>query len=288
MDLARIRVRERYLRRTRCTRLQELDRAPVGKIGNRQTGNRCKRPPIVERRGHERLPCLRQKLAPHPLFIFGSRSRLERGLLRGEVAELRLVLHTCGEVSRDLREPNQRARLWVTERRDRDVGPEARAVFAQTPALVLETPLTRRDLELPFALTRGDVLGWVEDREVFSDDLPGRVALDPLGARVPRRDAPLRVEDENRVVLHAFDEQTKAPRSLLARSPLGLEHLSRAIQFGEHRDLRFEHRGFDGLLHDVNRAARVRTQDALPINVDRGHEDDRSAAPERGRAPSHL
>ena len=76
----------------------------------------------------------------------------------------------------------------VAQRRDDDVRPEARAVLADAPALVLEASVLRRLAQLELREMLGDVFGRVEDREVLADDLVGAVALDALGAGVPAQD----------------------------------------------------------------------------------------------------
>ena len=98
-------------------------------------------------------------------------------------------------------------------RGDHDIRPEARPVLAKTPPLLFETAVPPGDDELLFALARLDFFGRIEDREVFSDDFFGRVPLDALGAEVPRRNAPLRIQHENAVVEDALDEE---PHALLA------------------------------------------------------------------------
>src|SRR5690606_28969648 len=50
-----------------------------------------------------------------------------------------------------------------------------------------------------------------------ADDFLRRIALDPLGALVPRRDVSARIQHEDRVVLHALDH---APEPLLALAQL--------------------------------------------------------------------
>jgi hypothetical protein len=52
-----------------------------------------------------------------------------------------------------------------------------------------------------------DGLGRIEALEGLTHDLVGAIALDALGAEVPGRDAPLRVQQEDRVVADALDEQ---------------------------------------------------------------------------------
>jgi hypothetical protein len=116
------------------------------------------------------------------------------------------VLAALGEVARDFRKAAQHA-VFVVQRADDDVGPEARAVGAHAPALVLEPPQARGLPQLdgrPIAVAR---LLRIEIREMLADDLVGLVALDALGALVPGLDDPLRVEDEDRVVLDALDER---------------------------------------------------------------------------------
>src|SRR5262249_29421173 len=70
-----------------------------------------------------------------------------------------------------------------------------------------EAALFGRDFQLPLALAGERVLLGIEAREVLSDDLVRSVALDPLGAGVPRGDVALGIEHEDGVVLDAFDEE---------------------------------------------------------------------------------
>jgi hypothetical protein len=77
---------------------------------------------------------------------------------------------------------------------------------------VMPALLARGALDLawrPRRLAGGDVFGRVEAREVLAQDLLRRVALDALGARVPARDPALGVEQEDRVLPHARDEQVQ-------------------------------------------------------------------------------
>src|SRR5690606_30057831 len=108
------------------------------------------------------------------------------------------------EVARDLGKAQQFAVL-VTQRGDGDARPELAAVRTHPPALVLEAPLGGGHLELvlgPAALRRGRR---IERGEMPADDLPGRVALDALGAQVPGADVAGGVEDEHRVVAGLLD-----------------------------------------------------------------------------------
>src|SRR6185369_14849666 len=74
-----------------------------------------------------------------------------------------------------------------------------------------------------------------ELREVMTDDLLRAIPVDALGAHVPGRDVSGRIEHEDRVVLHAVDQQPVALLRLEARGLLVL----RALAIGEvARDLR--------------------------------------------------
>ena len=107
------------------------------------------------------------------------------------------------------------APLRVADRGDDDVGPEAAAVLADPPALLLVAAVAQRQLELVLGVPRLLDLGRVEDAEVLTDDLVGGVALAALGSRVPAGDAALGREHEDRVVGDGLDQQ---PEALLARA----------------------------------------------------------------------
>jgi len=119
-----------------------------------------------------------------------------------------------GEVARHLGEPAQRAAV-IVQGGDHDVGPEPAAVLAHPPALLLEAAVAARAAQfLIRPAARGD-LGRIEHREVPADDFRGLVALGLPRAGVPADDMAAGVEHEDRVVLHAFYQQTE---SLLAHA----------------------------------------------------------------------
>ncbi len=97
----------------------------------------------------------------------------------------------------------------VADRRDDDVRPEARAVFAHAPAFVGVAPLRARLCEDARGL-RVALLGRVEDRERLAHDLLLGPTLQRAGSCVPRGDATVAVEHEDRVLLHRFDEPLEA------------------------------------------------------------------------------
>jgi hypothetical protein len=122
-----------------------------------------------------------------------------------------LLLHTPGgEVAADLAEPDEVPRL-VVHRRDHDVRPEAGAVLAQSPPLLLVAAVADREPQLLGGMVPGEVLLRVEDGEVLADDLRLAVALDGLRACVPGHDAAVRIQHEDRVVEGAGDQQRELP-----------------------------------------------------------------------------
>ena len=98
----------------------------------------------------------------------------------------------------------------VAYRGDHHVGPEARAVLAKTPALVLAPALRGGDLEQVRGRPRPERLLGVEAGVVAAPDFLGAIALDPLGAGVPGHHPALGVEHEDGIVDHAVDEQPEA------------------------------------------------------------------------------
>src|SRR5262249_11138239 len=114
-------------------------------------------------------------------------------------------LSPFGQVARHLREADELTAL-VMKRGDDHVGPELRAVLANSNAFVLEASFPRGHFELLVDLALSDVLFGVEGRQVSPDDLVRRVPLDALGAHVPRGDMTARVEQVDRVVLDALDQ----------------------------------------------------------------------------------
>src|SRR4029079_18393501 len=95
-----------------------------------------------------------------------------------------------------------------------------RAVLADAPALLLEPALLRRDPQLVVRVPPGARFVGVEELEVAADDLIGAVALDSLGAWVPRPDPAGHVEHEDRVVAHARDQQAELLELGVGHPPL--------------------------------------------------------------------
>src|SRR4051794_11468398 len=124
----------------------------------------------------------------------------------GLLAQALLGEPPVAEVADDLAEADRRP-VGLADRRDDDAGPEARAVAAHAPALVLDAALAARDLQQVGRPAGGAVLVGVEHREVRADRLAGGVALQALRAQVPRGDRAAVVEQQDRVVADGLDEQ---------------------------------------------------------------------------------
>src|SRR5207248_4439324 len=92
------------------------------------------------------------------------------------------------------------------ERGQHDVGPEARAVLAHAPALVLDAALGCGNLQQPLRAAGAAILLGVEAMEALSDDFAGRVSFQVLGAGVPGQDATGWIEQENSVVADAIGD----------------------------------------------------------------------------------
>ena len=138
--------------------------------------------------------------------------------------ELQLGGAALGDVAGDLGEAQDGA-IWSANRIDHDVCPEARAVLADTPAFLLEAALAPRGGQRLRGQAVRAILVGVEAREMLADDLLGRIALDALGARVPRRHVSGRIEHVDAVIGHALHQQPefllRPAQFLVGLAPLG-------------------------------------------------------------------
>src|SRR5205085_12295088 len=136
-----------------------------------------------------------------------------------------LDLPALGQVAGQLGEAARVAR-GIPNRVQDHVGPEGRAVLADAPALDFEAPLCGRRIQVALWHAAFDVASGIEAGEVLADDLFRTVALDPLGAGVPARDAAARVEHDDGAVGDALDHQ---PEALLGPAQLLLHLLARGV-----------------------------------------------------------
>ena len=123
-----------------------------------------------------------------------------------------------GEIAGDHGEADGLA-LLAPDRGDGEVGPEAGSILADEPAFFLVRPFLGRQAEVALGLPVRLVFRQKEGGERLADDLRLLVALDPLGASVPARDASLGIEREDRVVAHCLHHEAKALLALLQRLP---------------------------------------------------------------------
>ena len=133
-----------------------------------------------------------------------------------------------GQVAGDLGEADEAAAV-VADGGDDDVGPEARAVLAQPPALQLVFADIGGLGEGACRNAGGAVGLGIEAREMLADDLLALIALDALRAGIPAHDIAARIDHEDCVVGHRVDQQ-------------GQMLLGRLEPCRAHRRTRFERR----------------------------------------------
>ena len=156
-------------------------------------------------------------------------------LLPGVLSQLLGRSLALGHVTGDLGEADQLA-CPVADGAEHYAGPEARAVLAGAPALLLEMAGAGGDLQLASGLARGGLLRGIEAREVLPDDLLRRIAFHALGAGIPAGHSPLGVEQEEGVVLDALDHQAEALLALpeLFIDPAALGEIARQLDEALH------------------------------------------------------
>lgn len=89
-----------------------------------------------------------------------------------------------GEIAGDFGETNQPA-LVIAHRVDDDMGPEAFAIFAQTPVFAFKTAFFSGDGEIAFRDAVLAVLLAVENREMLADNFGFAIALEPRRTLIP-------------------------------------------------------------------------------------------------------
>ena len=115
------------------------------------------------------------------------------------------------EIAGDLDEAAHPA-VRPANRRQHHVRPEARAILAHAPALVLDAALGGGDLQQPLRPAGEPVLFRVEPVKALADDLVRRVSLQLLRAGVPGQDATRGIEQENGVVPNAVGDRPQLLR----------------------------------------------------------------------------
>ena len=89
------------------------------------------------------------------------------------------------------------------------VGPKARPVLPQVPALVDAAPMPDGRAHLRDGDTGSDVFGREEQIDRLADCLARQPPHDPLGADVPRRDRSIEIEPHDRIIDGAIDDELR-------------------------------------------------------------------------------
>ncbi len=188
----------------------------------------------------------------HALFVEGHDGVVDHALDQQAeaflaLAQSRLVAQALGQVARDLGIPQQVA-AFVANGRDHHVRPELRTVLAYPPAFFLETTVQRGDVELALgALAAGCRRPRGSARSAVPMTSRRLETQDLLGTGIPGGHVAVRVQHEDGVVAHAFDQRAKAhlvvAQRLFVAAPLGeiARHLGIAheravgrVQRGDH------------------------------------------------------
>src|SRR5687767_8234485 len=98
----------------------------------------------------------------------------------------------------------------VIDRVDDDAGPEAAAVLADSPGLLLVFAFAQRRFDRAGGLAVRPILLGVETGKMLADYLVGAIALDRHGAGIPVGDPTLGIEHVDRIFANALDEQAEA------------------------------------------------------------------------------
>ena len=128
------------------------------------------------------------------------------GQLLGLAAELHLELLAIGGVADHLGEALELAPLVAQGGHD-GTPPESRAVATDLPLLARHLAAGRRLPDLRLGLARLGILEGREAREGLADDLGGVISEQQVRAVVPAQHAPVRVEQQDRIVLDAIEEE---------------------------------------------------------------------------------
>ena len=130
---------------------------------------------------------------------------LRHGELLARLDQLLLGVAPLGGVAQHIGKADQIA-VVVVDRPDRSGDEEQRAVLFDAPPLDGVLAVLDGQFEHAVRFARAPLVGPVEHAEMLADDFVGGVADDLLRGRVPARHAPRSVEQENRVIDDAFDQ----------------------------------------------------------------------------------
>src|SRR5271154_2963467 len=120
-----------------------------------------------------------------------------------------LGLLALSNVAGDLAETAQLA-VGAVYRREDHVSPKLGTVLAHPPPFALEAAILPRHFQLVGRLACLDIFGRKKATVMLTDDFCGSVSLDTLRTFVPAYDPALRIQHQDRIVLDALDQQSKA------------------------------------------------------------------------------
>ena len=146
----------------------------------------------------------------------------DRFELRVRGGQRLLGLPAGGDVADDLRRPGDPAGR-IPDRRDRERHVERAAVLGEPDRLVVLDVLTLAEPSQDLVLL-GLPLVRDQQPDVPAHDLLGRVAEDPLGARVPTSDRPVQRLAQDRVRRRVDDRREMGDSRLLERSLADVGH----------------------------------------------------------------
>src|SRR5215472_17374238 len=109
--------------------------------------------------------------------------------------------------------------MGIPQRGEKDVGPEARAVFADSQSFFFGLSGTSDFCQVVLRLAALHVFLRIKQGEVFSNDFFRAVAHETGGSGVPTDDVAGRVQLENSILLHSLNQQAE-PLLALAQCAL--------------------------------------------------------------------
>jgi hypothetical protein len=99
--------------------------------------------------------------------------------------------------------------IFILDGGEHDIRPEARPAFARAPCLSFKAAGFDGRLQFHLRLLRETIFGTEENREVFTEDFSGRVALETFRTLVPAGNPAVGTQGVNGVIFDSFQKQPK-------------------------------------------------------------------------------
>ncbi|HVJ68739.1 MAG TPA: hypothetical protein VM510_12180 [Caulifigura sp.] len=132
--------------------------------------------------------------------------RLLRRLSRCKLPSLIFGYLPFSEITCDLGESPELSGV-VIECSDYHIRPESAAILAKPPPLVFEATFFPGDFQSVLWPSAFNFFLWIKQGKMLPDDFVCIVLLDATGSGIPGGHMALRIENENRVVCDALDEE---------------------------------------------------------------------------------